>query len=59
MIAVGFKMLIDWLASFNSYFASWTIVGTIVCTIMGVYATARVIIAIVAAILNARNTKNK
>lgn len=59
LIAVGFKMLVDWLATFNEYFASWKIVGTVACVIMGAYAVARVVIAIITAILNARNSKDK
>lgn len=57
MLSVGFKMLLDWLSTINPYFESWTVVGTIVCIVMGVYAAARVIIAIITAILNARTPK--
>ena len=52
-------MLVDWLATFNEYFASWKVVGTVACVIMGTYAVARVVIAIITAILNARNSKDK
>lgn len=54
IIAVGFKMLLDWLATINAYFAGWTVVGTVVCIVLGIYAFARVMIAIVVAILNAK-----
>lgn len=59
LIAAGFKMLIDWLATINEYFSGWTIVGTVTCIVMGVYAFARVMIAIFTAIFNARNSKYK
>lgn len=54
MISIAFKMLIDWLATVNKYFGSWSIVGTIICIVMGVYAFARVMIAIIVAIVNAK-----
>ena len=58
IISVGFKMLVDWLATVNEYFAPWSTVGTIMCIVMGIYAFARVGIAIVTAIFNAKNSKD-
>ncbi len=59
LIAIAFKMLVDWLATVNAYFAGWTVVATVIVSVIGVYAFARVMIAIVSAVLNAKNTKNK
>ncbi len=59
LISVGFKMLVDWLATVNGYFAGWSTVATVTVCVLGVYAFARVMIAIITAVLNAKNTKNK
>lgn len=55
-IALGLKMLIDWLATITPFFGSWTIVFTVIAAVAGAYAAIRVILATISAI---RSMKRK
>lgn len=55
IIAIGAKMLIDYLATVTAFFTGWKIWFTVILAVAAVYAAVRVIIAIVGAIRSAKH----